>query len=117
MADGLLVKVQFPPGSLKKTATVKLVADGTVAAAVQEIAKAGHLSRPEQYLIYCAEGTKRKWLIETQTLAEAGITAQVREEEGRNWGNIDMESWRCVLVYGHSGGLLSFDEVEERILF
>jgi hypothetical protein len=76
MADGLLVKVQFPPGSLKKTATVKLVADGTVAAAVQEIAKAGHLSRPEQYLIYCAEGTKRKWLIETQTLAEAGITAQ-----------------------------------------
>lgn len=82
MSDGLLVKVQFPAGSLKKTATVKLAGEDTAGAAVQEIAKAGHLARPEQYLMYCAEGAKRKWLVESQTLADQGITAQVREVEG-----------------------------------
>lgn len=77
MADGLLVKVQFPPGSLKKTATVKLAGDMSMENAVIEIAKAGHLSRPEQYLLYCEEGTKGKWLSSNHTLAEQGITAQV----------------------------------------
>jgi hypothetical protein len=78
MSDGLLVKVQYPPGSLKKSATVKLSGEMTASSAVVEIAKAGHLTRAEQYLMYCSEGTKRKWLVPTQSLSEQGVTAQVR---------------------------------------
>jgi len=92
MSDGLLVKVQFPPGSLKKTATVKLSSEMTVMSAVVEIAKAGHLSRPEQYLLYCAEGSKRKWLSPQQTLQDQGISAQVRLA----LGSVDLLVCRCV---------------------
>ena len=81
MSDGLLVKVQFPPGSLKKTATVKLAPDWTVNDAVVEIAKAGHLPRPEQYLLYSASGTQRKWLTPSAKLADQGVTAQVRMKQ------------------------------------
>lgn len=88
MSDGLLVKVQFPPGSLKKTATVKLAPEMTVADAVIEIAKAGHLSRPEQYLLYSASGTQRKWLTPAAKLADQGVTAQVRVEEVHNFGSL-----------------------------
>lgn len=80
MSDLLLLKVQYPPGSLKKTGTVKLAGECTALSAVQEIAKAGHLSRPEQHLLYCGEGTRRKWLNPGLGLAEQGVTAQVRDK-------------------------------------
>jgi hypothetical protein len=78
MADSLLIKVQFPPGSLKKLSTVSLKADMTVRQAVQEIVKSGRFQHPENFTLYHADGTSRKWLEDDHTLADYGITAQVR---------------------------------------
>jgi hypothetical protein len=63
---------------MKKLSTVSLKAEMTVRQAVQEIAKSGRFQHPENFTLYHADGTSRKWLEDDHTLAHYGITAQVR---------------------------------------
>lgn len=78
MADAVMFKVQFPAGSLKKTTTVNLKGDQTVEQALQDIIKTGRLAQPDAYLLYWPEGLPSKWLQMNKSLADIGLTAQVR---------------------------------------
>ena len=76
MSETILVKVLFPPGSLKKATTIKIAGDATVRAAIDECATSGKLSQPENYYIYSTEGGTR-WLDPNRLLTFYGIKDQV----------------------------------------
>jgi hypothetical protein len=93
MDTTVLFKVQYPPGSLKKTTTVNLKGDLTVEGALAEIIKAGRLTTSSNkssssnddnsYLLYLQhqhshnDSNSPSWLPKHKLLSELGLTAQV----------------------------------------
>lgn len=77
MTEPYLLKIQFPLGSIKKSTTVKVDPTQKVEVSIKEIAKSGQILKPEEYLLYYADGTKRKWLDPHSTLKYYNIPNKV----------------------------------------
>lgn len=76
MTETILLKIQYPPGSFKKTATVKLSLNNITSNTIAELTKGLQIIRSE-ILIFCVEGLNKKWLKLDQSLGEQKVTTNV----------------------------------------
>lgn len=77
--DTYLLRIELPPGSLKKTTTVKVNPNNTIEDSTLDIAKSCGFRYPEEFLLYNKENNvNRRWLIKNKTLAEYSIQSKVR---------------------------------------
>lgn len=69
--EPIFLKIELPPGSLKKTTTVKVNPKSTIEQAILEITKSGGFRNPDEFLLYNKENHgNRKWLDKNKTLAD-----------------------------------------------